>query len=137
MSWWRDGTSNQIVFGEKFVRREDEANCNHERAYDCSYFFGRGDWCDLGVSRSAAGVTRVLAGPNDFATAAETDRRPLRNTAFGGIHPGIVNFVFGDGSVRGISITTPTDTGNRDINDSMSVFSKLAHASDGFGVSLP
>ena len=137
MSRWSDGTSNQIIFGEKFVRRSDHGNCDYERVYDCSYFFASDNWREFGIGRNAAAVTRVLAGPNDFNNAADTARRPNSNTAFGGTHPNTINFAFGDGSIRGISITTPTDTGTRDINDGMSVFSKLAHVSDGFSVSLP
>jgi hypothetical protein len=61
--------------------------------------------------------------------------------SFGSAHPGVVNFLIGDGSVRSISITIPTNNGNPNeslpVDDNMALFTKLVHVSDGNPVSIP
>jgi hypothetical protein len=71
----------------------------------------------LGTSPDGTQV-RPLMPPN-----AQTP--PLANSSFGSAHTGICQFVFGDGSVHAISITTD-----------LSVLSDLARRADGNVVNL-
>ncbi len=86
-----DGTSNTILVGEKHVRpsrygiaSEDGAVYNGDHPSN----FSR------------------CGGPGYPLARFPTDEFKVN---FGGSHPGIVNFVFGDGSVRGASVLISTD----------------------------
>ena len=126
-SWWSGGTTNQIILGEKFLRTTDMRSCDEGSAYDCSFFSSDDSWRNMGIGRHAARVERVLArGPNDFG-----DNRHARDySAFGSSHPGVVNFVLGDGSVRAINTSAPTDSAGDNstrIDGNSSVFTRLAN----------
>jgi len=143
MSFWADGTSNQIIIGEKFLHPEDHGVCIYVPGLgavvnDCSYFFSSNDWREYGVGRHAVRAWRVIArGLNeDFGNNhadPRINRRPDNRSAFGSDHPGTVNFMFGDGSVRGISTSVQTDngTGNFAMPANPSVFTRLAHVNSG------
>jgi len=132
---WSDGTSNQIIFGEKHLRPAEFQQCaaGDGSVWDCSYFYSAGGHQEFGNGRHAAAMTRVFArGPNDNPGDV------TRHRAFGSSHPGIINFAFGDGSIRGISTTTQTNDGNGNnvyLAD-MAVFTRLVHTHDGLGGSL-
>jgi prepilin-type N-terminal cleavage/methylation domain-containing protein len=87
-----DGLSNTILLGEKHVRPGDFGSLPN-------------DFC-IYASKPAATAGR-LAGPNYLLALAPTDEY---NTQFGGWHAGVVQFVFGDGSVHalGTSISGTT-----------------------------
>jgi prepilin-type N-terminal cleavage/methylation domain-containing protein len=138
IAWFSDGTSNQILFGEKHLRPSESGNCVSGSAYDCSYFYSSGDWQEYGIGRGAYGNPRVFArGPNDTLDG----RGPNGGRAFGSAHPGVINFAMGDGAVRVISISLPQDTlGENTITNSLndrSVFIRLVHPSDGLSVAIP
>jgi len=109
-----DGTSNTLMFGEKHIRPNSLRGRNEDR----SIFSG-----NLPNFRRLAGVqpnggnTRPLMPPS-----AQSD--PRANTCFGGPHSGICMFVFGDGSVRSVSITT-------DASNLRSPLTLLANRKDG------
>jgi prepilin-type N-terminal cleavage/methylation domain-containing protein len=84
-----DGLSNTILFGEKHVQPNGFGSLPN-------------DFCIYG-SRNAASVGR-LAGPNFPLAISPND--PY-NTQFGSYHDGVVQFVFGDGRVQGVSTSTP------------------------------
>ena len=131
LSWWSDGTSNQILIGEKHVPLRDINNCATNTDGDCSYLLVGGSSREFSFARHAGGSANTFVKkPNDF-----TGTRPNTNLFYwGSCHPGTVNFLLGDGSVRGIPTTTParywSATGTKD------VFCSLAHVSDGGSGSL-
>jgi prepilin-type N-terminal cleavage/methylation domain-containing protein len=117
ISWWADGTSCQVIFGEKHVRASDFGVCTGglDGNRDCSYFYasnnGQGAGQTLGIVRHSV-TMRV------FARSAEDDTMalgrypgwlPEGKLAFGSAHPGTINFLIGDGAVRGFSISTPVN----------------------------
>jgi prepilin-type N-terminal cleavage/methylation domain-containing protein len=120
-----DGASNQILMGEKHIPVSMVGNCVpnvtvgglKQGAWDCGYlgaWYGRA----LNVGRKfeeTAGIQK------DIQT---TDYGPC--FWFGSHHHGVCNFVLGDGSVQGISVTA-----------AQSVLQALGHVSDGASVSLP
>lgn len=139
-----DGTSNQFMFGEKHIPTKRLGFCGGanttemlRNAGDCSFliaggifsasswvsssraiYFTTGSW----TSGTATPYALPLANPNDYQ-----DGEPRRDYGFGSYHPGICPFVMGDGTVRGISVTTPV----------VPVLYSLAAVADGNSVSLP
>jgi hypothetical protein len=95
-----------------------------------------------GANGTGDPITSFARGPNDPYTdlsnveqliaTANLDRRGRFMTGFGAdrglgsSHPGIVNFVLGDGSVRNLSVTT-----------SQQVLTNLTQANDGNPTTLP
>ncbi|MDR1270648.1 MAG: DUF1559 domain-containing protein, partial [Planctomycetaceae bacterium] len=67
---------------------------------------------------------RTIARPTDFNPPSTNDA--LGHYAFGSWHSGICNFVLGDGSVRGISVTTPQN-----------ILKAVSRVDDGEAVTLP
>jgi len=156
MSWWQDGTSNQIVIGEKAIHQMAVGRCHNTdvapagRPYcgDCS-IFAANIWGNLSIARSFNGdirnnlkATRTIGGVvhPDFPSNSEWEGM------WGSNHPGVCNFLLGDGSVRGLSVTTPTgalgpnpapgQTWHAPFNPD-SILAKLGNVSDGSPVSLP
>jgi hypothetical protein len=160
LGYWQDGTSNQLVIGEKHIPAKNIGHCPHgRRPYDCSYYSNRTD-DNGGGSRVFASARLIqsadtylpygdgaqwrpiplLGDPNAFndgwapgvAPQMGVDPTPndttsmVRQYAFGSAHPGVCNFLIGDGSVRNISATT-----------SATVLVYLAAVNDGNAVSLP
>ena len=155
-SWWRDGTSNQLVLGEKHIpnnrlgiSRNGTVAAVRDYTADVSYIVGA-RWGMPGLARNILSQSTKLASPSDLEyerngiqpvngpTGPGTDRWAGGTTPstgnslnggydFGSAHPGIVNFLIGDGSVRGIAKTTPKRT----------ILAHLVHVSDGQPISLP
>jgi hypothetical protein len=135
IAWWADGTSNQILVGEKHLPSNVFENCtfsgNSSTYIDCSYLTG-GSWylravacmarnanvADLGNMEAGVGV---LALPNDKTGLTHND-----TGKFGSAHPGIVNFLFGDGAIRPLPLTTPPK-----------VIGALGTVNDGNTVTIP
>lgn len=98
-----DGTSSTLLIGEKHVRPERWGKANEDRAY----FSG----VNYVTAQRSAGCTT----PNNPALPCTGGLRPIApfttysgtawNVIFGGPHPGICQFVFCDGSVRGIAVS--------------------------------
>ncbi|MDR0869892.1 MAG: DUF1559 domain-containing protein [Planctomycetaceae bacterium] len=137
-----DGTSNQIVVGEKRLFQATLFDCrasaatNAERSYfgDCSVLPG-GTWATYGNSRSF----NAHFGPDINRDIVENFTETGEH--WGSSHPGICNFLLGDGSVRSVSVTTPTGSafsgGNNGTYNADSVIAKLGNVADGNSVSLP
>ena len=128
-SWWADGTSNQLVLGEKHIPASRLGHCGQN---------GLNGWRDQGdcgiqghAGGFAASVMRQIhpyynllgRGPNSFSG---DDDNPIDVYGFGSHHTGTILFVRGDGSVASVSNTT-----------SLTVMSALACVNDGVAVSLP
>jgi prepilin-type N-terminal cleavage/methylation domain-containing protein/prepilin-type processing-associated H-X9-DG protein len=108
-----DGTSNTFLIGEKQVRRTTKFGKGEDRSV---YTAG-----NLNNARRFAGIDRKTNEKYklDGYTAAEIVQG-VDNQAFGSLHPGTVQFVMCDGSVRGVKSQT-------DLN----VLGNLAERDDG------
>jgi hypothetical protein len=120
MSRLTDGTSNQIFCGEKYMRVQDHFTSK----LDPTWLFAHG--------RTFAGTARGFHQnwfPLARSGADETTFGQCNNIQkrFGSDHPGICNFLLGDGSVHAFTTNTRTDT----------ILRPLSHVSDGNAVALP
>lgn len=89
----RDGLANTLFIGERHI-----PNYNFGHSPDSSIFNG-----DHGSSMKQAGIAAPLAkGARDKKTGI-----------FGSYHPGICQFVFGDGSVHALRVSIDVTTLNR------------------------
>jgi prepilin-type processing-associated H-X9-DG protein len=132
-SWWQDGTSNQIIAGEKHIPTYMFKKCytqsltvgtqREQWLLDCSYLSAFGG--DGGASRAdlvAHAWVDSLMATNDRATTSYTGRPIARSDSefplltgsnrfavdvavpvLGSAHPGSLNILLGDGSVRGVT----------------------------------
>lgn len=147
----QDGLSNQFLVGEKHIPRSRLNYCGPEiggppaeigtwarrGASDCGCQFS-GAVPAISSGRSMVDFYRGSLLPNPAsATIQHPLARPdefddflgngITDFGFGSWHPGICNFVLGDGSVKAIAVTTPV----------MSVLLPLSIVDDGQSVSVP
>ena len=148
-----DGTSNQLMLGEKHINPADLGKCaSHPElpaeypysgkfAVDCSYINQHtsvGSAAALTLSHQA-GVSPLRAAAASIAPTSYPIQRssdptwpyPYGGAAwnfsyFGAAHTGICNFVMGDGSVQSLSVSTPTH-----------ILGCLGTVSDGNSVAIP
>jgi prepilin-type N-terminal cleavage/methylation domain-containing protein len=96
-----DGTSNTLLIGEKHVTKAGlgvfDATTGAEQDFNI-YDSQPGKWVYT-TGRKAGTAFPLAISPN--ATFAGQ---------FGSWHPGIVQFAFGDGSIRGVRVSTPGST---------------------------
>jgi prepilin-type N-terminal cleavage/methylation domain-containing protein len=142
ISWWEDGSSNQLIFGEAHKPADVLGKCfetnkpsagggggtgagnQWQLAGDCSYMFAGGGMEGEYTSARVMHETIVLAkGANDWLESANG---PIYDYGFGSYHPGTCNFAVGDGSVRGVANTVTS-----------AILTALTDVSDGKAVSLP
>ncbi|MDR2441691.1 MAG: DUF1559 domain-containing protein [Planctomycetaceae bacterium] len=134
ISYWADGTSNQIVFGEKHIPQGLANICRTPwfKQGECTVLTINDRSCQ-GHSRQVHPSIRLAQGPNDFvppnldSTANEQDYSPVVGYGFGSYHPGVCQFLIGDSSVRAFANSTPM----------AEVLCRLADVADGEPVSLP
>jgi hypothetical protein len=137
-AWIQDGTSNQLLFGERHIPTDRIGQCHgttvatiRPENVDCSYLVA---WERAGFTSLRAMMSyqnnstnaRLISRPTDFNPPSTGDALSTHNYAFGSWHPGICNFVLGDGSVRGISVTT-----------SQNILKAVSRVDDGEAVTLP
>jgi prepilin-type processing-associated H-X9-DG protein len=130
MAWWSDGTSNQLCFGEKHIpawaNGSTEGNANY---WDGTWYQTANDNRAYNVGRCVWDHANLFArSVND---AGSSDNRTPNGTyqaqqGLGSSHPGVVNFLFGDGSVRGTDIVV------RPL-----IIVQLTNTQDGATVNLP
>jgi type II secretory pathway pseudopilin PulG len=117
-----DGTSNQFFVGEKHISQDNLGLCNKSSetsqhlAGDCSYLGGTRDT----AYRTPAMARAILhwnwdyiMTPDSYPLAiSPTDRptTPAHRSGFGSYHPGICQFLLGDGVVRGVRVSTPVES---------------------------
>ena len=115
MARWSDGTSNQIIIGEKWIPSWAlEATTGITASWDNSYLSQWTNECLFGSARfieDTPGVPPIARSPNDSTIPEGTGAHsftPSNNwgkCGFGSHHPGTCNFVLGDGSVQAFSVT--------------------------------
>jgi len=104
IAYWQDGTSNQIVLGEKHIPvgnrttrtpiGNDVMAWRHDQSFLCTSDSGR----DYAIGRTVA-ATIPLSGPRDGGN-------PRSQRTFGSWHPGVCNFLIGDGAVRAFPVSS-------------------------------
>ena len=140
MSWWFDGTSNQLILAEKFAPTwAVHAGSTHvagNRWYGNIYLPKHQAAEGFNIARTISTNGSLFAlGPNDpywdvvvepHNTAPGETANRNNSGALGSCHPGVVNICLGDGSVRAVPISTLPE-----------VMWKLTCVDDGELVSLP
>ncbi|MEW4453004.1 DUF1559 domain-containing protein [Bremerella sp. JC817] len=94
-----DGTTNTTMFGEKVIRPKSLRGKNEDR----SVFSGIRNTHRRMLGLHSNGDRRPLLPTNNQSV-------PLANSSFGGPHPGVTLFVFVDGSVQSLPLTTDIET---------------------------
>jgi prepilin-type N-terminal cleavage/methylation domain-containing protein len=130
-AWLADGTSNQFLFGEKFIARGFVGKCNQvtDGQGDCSYLYG-----GSGNHQAAPAAMRGMdhwenSVCRNFGIAKPdyiVNDNYVNRVGFGSFHPDICSFLIGDGSVRGIAVTT------RPLH-----LIRLSDVADGVSVTIP
>ena len=110
---WEDGTTNQIIFAEKFIpewAREDNNNANGwDGGYQMSF---PGDYSSANIARIIGNDESLFARGRHDSNRLDSSTYPKPGTdregneMLGSSHPGIVNILIGDGSVRAVPIST-------------------------------
>jgi prepilin-type N-terminal cleavage/methylation domain-containing protein len=112
---WVDGTSNQIIIGEKHIPSNALGECSAgsgttEKVFiaDCSYMnTGYNKWGSMHriVKRYSGAANLLTTNPKERSEGINTspDCRPNDGYGFGSYHTGIVQFLVGDGSVHAIA----------------------------------
>jgi prepilin-type N-terminal cleavage/methylation domain-containing protein len=102
-----DGSSNTILVGEKALRISEHADDSGNNWDEC---ITQGGWGGTGRGGSNNGTDTQAAQADPlegFILVRDTDAnvtgKPTHNNKFGGAHSGVVLFLLGDGSVRGIT----------------------------------
>ena len=139
MSWWSDGTSNQIVIGEKHIPLGKLGECNPgggtAAVYDCSILAAATaqDSAQHGRAIQMGSIVNADGTLTPWHDSAPRLLRPqdhqdtmIINSGFGSYHPGVCGFLLGDGSVRTFSITTE-----------YRILCALGDTKDGLTVSVP
>jgi hypothetical protein len=147
MSWWSDGTTNQIIFGEKHLHYDHVGKCFIDSSVvepgtsadgtkgiycgDCSIIQANGSYIGGAYLRAVAYRYNTDGTPwrNSHLILPRPNEMRANNTlmrGFSSFHPGIVQFLLGDGSVHSFSITVP-----------LSILAPLADVNDGKTVQMP
>jgi hypothetical protein len=134
ISYWGDGTSNQIIIGEKHVPQGLLNVCRTPwyAQGECTVLTSN-DRAASGMSRQVNPSIRLAQGPNDFVppdfetTDNQDGYTPIGDYGFGSYHSGICQFLLGDGAVRAFPNSTPM----------AEVLCRLANVADGESVSIP
>ena len=148
-SWIQDGLSNQIMIGEKHLPPNRLGKCKKDNngspgstnpdIHDCSYLHA-GQSRGVSMARAIRRFASASGAENDSDPRTwggglngihRMDEKTADNThfqdiGFGSYHPNLAQFVFGDGSVRSLSVTTPSV-----------IVAALCFVYDGYNVVIP
>ncbi|MDO5580785.1 MAG: DUF1559 domain-containing protein [Planctomycetia bacterium] len=139
-AFWLDGTTNQIIVGEKHIPQDWLGKCyvasstpDEHPSWDCSAFSFTGAHTTWAIARSFRGKIASSVNDKTGGLSAYSDRN--NGMHWGSYHPGVCNYLMGDGSVRPISVTVPTGSPWTDpgveSNPSNSIIGKLGCVADG------
>ncbi len=120
LAWWTDGTSKQLIFGEKHFSASRPAGVCDGATGDCGYLGSYQGGMVQHIGRTFDIPGQVLATTLDDTNISEP------YAWFGSAHAQICNFLFGDGSVRPVSVATPR-----------TILVNLATVNDGNPVEIP
>ena len=134
MSAWRDGTSNQLIIGEKYIPSAVMGLCLEDgRPQGLGQFAARSDCSGFYAGYQNSSSNAIPLHNYGFGVLVKSRQdvdvsrhEGIVNYGFGSDHTAICNFAIGDGSVHAISNSAA------DI-----ILLMLADASDGGAVSLP
>lgn len=114
MSFWGDGTSNQLIFAEKHIPPwAYDLTTDQALSWDGGYHFAHNNIHATNVARVVCLEGALIArGPNDLMTASPANDAQAREgrETLGSSHPGVLNILIGDGSVRPCPKTFPPPT---------------------------
>jgi len=141
-SWFSDGTSNQILVGEKHILLRDMDKCIpfSTSTVDCSIFV---QGCRGAVSSTRDAMGGFYKPIEDLQNDYDGITFEGAHAGWGSGHPRSINFLFGDGAVRALSLSMPTGPFQSvplslpDDNDKISVFRRLCVVNDGLPVKIP
>jgi len=99
-----DGLSNTLMLGEKCLRTGEMNRCcgGGTTWQDGGIFFEEGNWGEYDIGRNIYWGMCQGSNPN----IAPNNSDASSGNGFGSWHPGICQFLIGDGSVRPVSNTT-------------------------------
>ena len=138
LEWWQDGSSNQMLFGEKAIYTDKLRTCDGTNGagwlglQDCSFLAGSvAQGVNIGRSFRMYNPSNT-DNPNNgdyinIAMPEDSSKGGDRQMAFGSWHTGVSNFLMGDGAVRAVNVTTPAE----------SILFPLSNVDDGASASLP
>jgi prepilin-type N-terminal cleavage/methylation domain-containing protein len=117
-AYWNDGISNQLLIGEKHVPLDMIGVCpKTSENFDCSFIFTQTSGRDMSAVRMQVCIRNdntldngevLMLDPYYKGTVGTT--KPTNDYSFGSAHPGICQFLLGDGSVVACPVTTPLTT---------------------------
>lgn len=145
-AWMADGTSNQILVGERHIPSSVIGQCDQATTTtspeltDCT-IIAFGEWSHSAARSFNGGIANKI---DDLTFGIGADIANDR-AHWGSSHPGICHFLMGDGAVKPISVTIPTGklayfscSGalSSGVNPD-SILAKLGCVNDGNPVSVP
>ena len=131
-AWLSDGTSNQLILGEKHIPTGEVGKCGDIETKTLP----GGGTCQV-LNRSDCSILASTNNTEVGAFRTTQDGRPLLmanddcsvgwnyDYGFGSWHTGVCQFMLGDGSVQSLSVTT-----------SSTILEAMSDVSDGLAVSL-
>lgn len=127
-SWWQDGTSNQLIMGEKYIAH----NFLYDSQLDSTWLYANNTtWCGAirgayhDLARNIPGVLEANSGGTNLGHPRNVGNG---HYLFGAWHAGgNINFLIGDGAVRALAPTTHKDR----------IVFPLINVSDGKTVEFP
>ncbi len=130
-NWLADGLSNQLLFGEKHLYQKELGRCrkgDQPEAWDCSFFVPGNNWREPHGARPLTTIYGPIS-QGDAVYYHDPGDDKVTNPdffSFGSPHPGVCQFLVGDGSVRPIAVSANATT-----------VCRLGDVQDGVSVSLP
>ncbi len=103
----RDGTSNTLLIGEKYIRPNSMQGKNEDRSI---YDSGNGNnfrrFAGKALTGTPTNVHPLIGNPTLETNPVDpsTGLPVALNASFGGPHPGVCQFVFADGSVKALNV---------------------------------